>query len=62
MMLGQFGQRNPDLSNGDLAFVWAFLLAMFIGPVALHYVGTRNSDKELGYLLDFLAERVEAKS
>jgi hypothetical protein len=35
---------------------------MLVTPLAFHNAGTRNSDKELGYLLDFLAERVEAKS
>jgi hypothetical protein len=61
MMLGQFGERNPDLTNSDLAFIWALLLAMLVTPLAFHYVGTRNSDEELGYLLDFLAERIDAK-
>ena len=61
MMLGQFGERNPDLTNGDLAFIWAVLFAMLAGPMALHFFGTRNSEKELGYLLDFLAEHIDAK-
>jgi hypothetical protein len=32
---------------------------MLLGPLVLHYVGTRNSDEELGYLLDFLAEHAD---
>ena len=60
-MLGQFGERNPDLTKTELTLIWASLLAMLVTPLALHYVGTRKSDEELGYLLDFLAERIDAK-
>jgi len=36
------------------------LIAMFIIPLVLHYIGTRNSDQELGYMLNFLAEHADA--
>ena len=62
VMLGLVGERNPDLTNSDLVFIWTILLALLAAPLALHYVGTRNSDEELGYLLDFLAERIDAKA
>lgn len=60
MALGQFGERNPDLTSGDTAFTWAIILALVVTPIAFHYFGTRNANKELGYLLDFLAERADA--
>ncbi|WP_147416686.1 hypothetical protein [Sphingomonas edaphi] len=60
-MLGLVGERNPDLTNSDFVFIWTILLALLAAPLALHYFGTRNSDEELSYLLDFLAERIEAK-
>jgi hypothetical protein len=61
VMLGLVGERNPELTNSDLVFIWTILWAMLAAPLALHYFGTRNSDEELGYLLDFLAERIDAK-
>lgn len=61
MMLGVVGDRNPDLSKGDPVSIWTILLVLLAAPLALHYFGTRKSDEELGYLLDFLAERIDAK-
>ena len=61
MLLGLVGQRNPDLTGGDLLFSWTVLLVLLVTPLALHYFGTRKSDEELGYLLEFLKECVEAK-
>jgi hypothetical protein len=61
VMLGLVGERNPDLTKTDLVFIWGILLVLLAAPLALHYFGTRNSDEELGYLLDFLAERIDAK-
>jgi hypothetical protein len=60
--LGLVGDRNPELTSNDLAFAWTILLVMLAAPVALHYFGTRNADEELGYLLDFLMERIDAKT
>jgi hypothetical protein len=56
-----FGEVNPDLTWGDWALLCAGYVAFLVAPVVLHYFGTRNSDAELTYLLDFLAEHAEAK-
>ena len=56
-----FGEINPDLTSGDLAFFCAIYVALFVFPFVLHYLGTRNSDDELVELLDFLAEHADAK-
>lgn len=61
-MLGLIGERNPDLTSNDLVFAWTIILAMLAAPAALHYFGTRNADEELGYLLDFLVEHIDAKA
>ena len=61
LMLGLVGERNPDLTPGDLVFIWTTLLGLLAAPFALHYIGTRKSDEELGYLLDFLGEHIDAK-
>lgn len=60
MMLGQVGERNPDLNGGDFAFVSVVLIALLLVPLVLHYVGTRKASEELGYLLDFLAQHANA--
>jgi hypothetical protein len=61
VLIGGIGQRNPDLSNGDLALTfvgWAFMLTV---PLGRHYFGTRNSEEELSEILEFLANEAEAK-
>ena len=60
VMLGLVGERNPDLTGRDLVIVSGGLIAMFILPLVLHYIGTRNSDQELGDMLNFLAEHADA--
>ena len=60
IMLGQVGERNPDLNGRDLTIVSAGLVVLLLFPIVLHYFGTRNSDEELSYLLDFLAEHADA--
>jgi len=60
VMLGLVGEKNSDLAGRDLVIVSVGLIAMFIIPLVLHYIGTRNSDQELGYMLNFLAEHADA--
>jgi hypothetical protein len=60
-MLGLVGEKTPDLAGRDLVIVSVGLIAMFITPLVLHYIGTRNSNQELGYMLNFLAEHADAK-
>jgi hypothetical protein len=61
VMLGLVGEKNPDLAGRDLVIFSVGLIAMFIIPLVLHYIGTRNSEQELGYMLNFLAEHADAK-
>lgn len=60
LLVGSVGQRNPDLTSGDLALSFVGWTFMIIFPLGLHFFGTRNSDEELSELLDFLAREAEA--
>lgn len=56
-----FAQMNLDLTGADFAALYGILAAMAVFPFVLHYFGTRNSDDELTYLLEFLAEHADAR-
>ena len=55
-----FADMNPALAASDHAFVSAGFALFAVFPLGLHYYGTRRSDEELTYLLDFLAEQAGA--
>ncbi|HEX6740958.1 MAG TPA: hypothetical protein VF079_04085 [Sphingomicrobium sp.] len=52
---------DPDLNAGSIALLCLAYLLFFLIPLGMHYFGTRRSDEELGYLLDFLAEQADAR-
>lgn len=51
----------PELTGGDRAMALGIIAILLIAPLGLHAVGTRRSEEELGSLLDFLFQHVEAK-
>ena len=51
---------NPDLTEADKLFVLAIFVVLCVGPLIMHAFGTRNADKELNELIDFLWRNAEA--